>query len=412
MRRTFLAVVFMAICCAVAFADEAGVVIQNEEASTFYYAVDPADLAQLSAGSPLAATRVAEFFAQQSPEPQFTALASGQIASLQGLSNGPHLLVGFFAFEDQDAFPVRVITLQVDNSIGERFYAIYGSPALVYATRGVGRLAAFAGTAAPSQGETPPAAATAGPAAETAPAAGEQSAGAQNTPGATPPEAPAQAAQAGSPPTQAAPSAAQAAQPAAEAASPLTQAGPGPLVSFSTGYNPVVFTREAQNSFSVQPIAASRSWSLPATHISTLDARIDQGALKLSLSIGDDFSPDVSYFVYAFKKRTPGSSAIFTLEIRPRALQNRGACLLWLPQAGATNAAGASATPSILGTLAVEDSTATLVVDPKTAPPSFLPLLTSATSFDITSCRFDATTGVYEEFYFTTVAMADIPVTR
>ena len=151
---------------------------------------------------------------------------------------------------------------------------------------------------------------------------------------------------------------------------------------------------------------------MPATHISTLDARIEQGTLELSVSTGDGFSKDVSYFVYAFKERSPGSTAIFTLEIRPRALPNRGACLLWLPQVGAQNAAAASGTPSILGSLSVEGSTATLVVDPKTAPSSFSALLASATSFDVTSCRFDAPSGVYEEFYFTTVAMADIPVTR
>ena len=398
MRRTFLVVAFIAASCAIALAADASVIIQNEEASPFYYTVDPPDLAQLSAGSPLAATRVAEFFAEHSPEPQFTPLASGAQASLQDLSNGSHLLVGFFVVENQATFPVRVITLQVDNSIGERFYAVYGSPALVNATRGIGRLAAFAAPGGPAPGATPLGETSAGPAAVTAPVApaatsGEQSGGSQS---------------AG---VQAAPSAAQAAT-AAEVPTAAAQGAPGTLVSFSAGYNPVVFTREAQDSFSVLPIGSSRSWSLPATHINTLDARVEKGTLKLSLSTADGFSTDVSYFVYAFKNRSPGSSAIFTLEIRPRALQNRGACLLWLPRTGAQDAAAVSGTPSILGSLTVEGSTAALVVDLKTAPPAFLQILASATSFDVTSCRFDASTGVYEEFYFTTVALADIPVTR
>ena len=66
------------------FAQGASVTIQNEEDSTFYYTVDPQELAQVTPGSPLAATKVAEFFAAQADQPQFTALAPGAQASLQG----------------------------------------------------------------------------------------------------------------------------------------------------------------------------------------------------------------------------------------------------------------------------------------------------------------------------------------
>ena len=151
MRRMLCAAVLAAAVSSLGFAQGASVTIQNEEGSTFYYSVDPQELAQVTPGSPLAATRVAEFFAAQADQPQFTALAPGAQASLTGLSDGAHLLVGFFAVDNQDAFPVRLITLQADSSMGDRFYSIYGSPALVQATRGVGRLAQFAGSSAPEQ---------------------------------------------------------------------------------------------------------------------------------------------------------------------------------------------------------------------------------------------------------------------
>jgi len=119
----------------------------------------------------------------------------------------------------------------------------------------------------------------------------------------------------------------------------------------------------------------------------------------------DGFSPDVSYFIYAFDARAPGSRAAFSLELRPRALPDRGACILWQNMAG-------TATPTIFGSVKVEGATATLVANLKDEPAPLAQTLSGAGSFDLTSCWFDKASGVYEEFYFATVAMADIPVTR
>lgn len=343
MRKILCAAALVAAISSLGFAQGASVTIQNEEAVAFYYTVDPLDLAQVTPGSPSAATKVAEFFATQATEPQFQALAPGGQATLRGLSDGAHLLVGFFKVENQDTFPVRMITLQADSSMGERFYSVYGSPALVEATRGVGRLSEFARSSSSEQGE------------ETA-----------------------------------------AAPPAAEAA---------PMISFSKSYDPVYFTREAQGDFSVRPIASSRSWALQGTHVTALSAHIDQGTLTVSLTSADGFSPDVSYFIYAFAARAAGTPDAFTLELRPGALPDRGACILWQKTDGV-------ATPTIFGTVKVEGTTATLTASLKDEPAPVPEELSSASSFDLTSCRFDKSSGVYEEFYFATVALADIPVTR
>jgi hypothetical protein len=375
------------------FAQGASVTIQNEEESTFYYAVDPQELAQVTPGSPLAATKVAVFFAAQADQPQFTPLAPGAQTSLTGLSDGPHLLVGFFAVDNPDSFPVRLITLQADSSMGDRFYSIYGSPALVQATRGVGRLAQFARSSTPEQAS-----------AQSAPPAEEQTAAS-----AAPPAA--QTAPQTQTPPQAVPSEGTVAPAAASSAAPVTQgsaatpAAVAPIASFSESYNPAYFTRETQGGFSVQPIADSLTWTLSGTHIASLSADIDESTLTVSLTTGDDFSPNVSYFIYAFTNRVPGATAAFTLELRPRALPDRGVCILWLNQQG-------TAIPTIFGSVKVEGKTATLVADLKDEPASLAQELSCAGSFDLTSCSFDAKGGVYEEFYFATVAMADIPVIR
>lgn len=310
MRKILFAAALITAFGSLGFAQSASVTIQNEEAVTFYYTLDPQDLAQVTAGSPSAATKVAEFFAAQATEPQFQTLAPGAQATLSGLSDGAHLLIGFFAVENQDTFPVRVITLQADSTMGERFYAVYGSPALVEATRGVGRLSQFVRSPSSEQA-------------------------AQATP--------AQPA-----PAQAAP---------AEASS----AEAAPIVSFSPAYDPVYFTREAQGDFSVQPIASSSSWTLQGTHIASLRAHIDEGTLTLSLTSADGFSPDVSYFIYAFAARAAGTPDVFTLELRPLALPDRGACILW-------QKADAAAIPTIFGTVKVEGNTATLVASLKDEP--------------------------------------------
>ena len=374
--RRMLCVVLLAVAVgAQGFAQGASVTIQNEEESTFYYAVDPQELAQVTPGSPLAATKVAAFFAAQADQPQFTPLAPGAQTSLTGLSDGPHLLVGFFAVDNPDTFPVRLITLQADSSMGDRFYSIYGSPALVQATRGVGRLAQFGRSSTPEQAS-----------AQSAPPAQEQAA-ASSAEAAAAPAAPAV--------TPGAPAAAFAAGAAALA----------PIASFSESYSPAYFTRETQGGFSVQPIADSHTWLLSGTHIASLSADIDESTLTVSLTTGDDFSPNVSYFIYAFTNRVPGATAAFTLELRPRALPDRGVCILWLNQQG-------TAIPTIFGSVKVEGKTATLVADLKDEPASLAQELSIAGSFDLTSCSFDAKGGVYEEFYFATVAMADIPVIR
>jgi hypothetical protein len=373
------------------FAQQASVTIQNEEESTFYYAVDPQELAQVTPGSPLAATKIADFFAAQADQPQFTPLAPGAQTSLTGLSDGPHLLVGFFAVDNPDTFPVRLITLQADSSMGDRFYSIYGSPALVQATRGVGRLAQFARSSTPEQAS----AQSAPPAQEQAAASSAEAAAAPAAPAVTS-AAPAAAAAAVAPAvTPGAPAAAFAAGAAALA----------PIASFSESYSPAYFTRETQGGFSVQPIADSHTWLLSGTHIASLSADIDESTLTVSLTTGDDFSPNVSYFIYAFTSRVPGATAAFALELRPRALPDRGVCILWLHQQG-------TATPTIFGSVKVEGKTATLVADLKDEPASLAQELSCAGSFDLTSCSFDAKGGVYEEFYFATLAMADIPVKR
>jgi len=396
MKKLLGVAVLLACASCLAFAQGAAIAIQNEEGSTLYYVVDPPELSGLSAGSPMAATRLAEFFSSSSSEPSFTPLAPGAHTTLSGLTNGQHLLVVFFATQDPDTFPVRAVTVTADSAMGERFYAIYASPALLDASRGIGRLSQFRPSqpaAAPqetAQAASPPESAPQQTAAEQAPSV-------QTAPPAGPAETP-QAAEAAEVPVQTTPAPVQA------TAAPVVSGAPGSpvIASFSPSYQPVAFTREAKGALAVQGIEQSHSWNLAGTRIMAISGRIEGSSLSLSLSVAEGFSPDVSYFFYVFGARRAGAADDFTLELRPRALPNRGVCLLWRPGAG----------PAMFGTVTVSGTTATLEASLAEVPQDLVPDVGPGATFDLTSCRFDQSSGVYEEFYFATVAMADIPVVR
>ena len=151
MRKTILTILIAACLCGTASAQTSSVTLENQEGSTFYYIIDPRDLDGLTAGSPLLSAKVAEFFASKSDDTAFATLAPGKEANISSLADGTHLLLGFFAVEGLADFPVRVLSLVADSQIGNRFYAVFASPALMSVPRGQGRLAEFGPV---SQGET------------------------------------------------------------------------------------------------------------------------------------------------------------------------------------------------------------------------------------------------------------------
>ncbi len=355
MKKTVLAAV-VAMCLAGAgFGQSATVSVQNEENAPFYYVVDPADLAGLTAGSPLMASRVASFFASKASEPRFQELTPGAEASITSLSDGMHLLVGFFAVSDLEEFPVRVISLQADSRIGERFYAIFASPAQLTVPRATGRLAGFPRTL------------------------GQQAAGTQSTGGST------------------------ATSTAATAAARLGPTGLPEIASFAAGYDPVAFTSESKEGFSVLPIAASRGWPLTGTRVSAVSGLMENGGLRLALTVRDGFSEKVSYFLYIFETRAEGKTNTLTLEIEPRADGSRGACILWRKDLDG---------PRLVGTVKTTGDTAEVTIGSGDLGTDASSTLGPAASIDLTSAWYDRALGTWEEFYYTTLAVADLPTTR
>jgi hypothetical protein len=343
MKKTILMALVVACACGAAYAQTSSVTLENQEGSTFYYIVDPKALDGLSAGSPLLSAKVAEFFASKADSTSFTPLAPGNEASIGPLPDGTHLLLGFFAVEGLADFPVRVLSLVADSQIGNRFYAIFASPALMSVARGQGRLAAFGQV---TQGET--------------------------------------------------------AQAESSVEGAGSQASAGTLATFADTYSPESFSREKQGDFAVLPISESRGWGLTGTRIKSVSATIESGVVKVSLDAPEGFSEHVSYFFYVFDSRAQSKVSTATFELEPRADGNRGACLLWKQ---------GSAAPSIVGEVKCDDTRVQLDIGQDQLSPGASGAGASPT-VDVTAGWYDRALGVWEEFYYTTFALEEIPATN
>ena len=362
MYKKLIVAAMAALTCSLAFGQGPSVTLQNQEDSTFYYVIDPKELAGLSAGSPLLASRVAGYFSTTDTAVTFSTLAPQAAATLNDLPEGVHVLVGFFAQLDADAFPVRVVSLQADSTVGERFYAVFASPAQLSVPRGIGKLAQFArpgaagGTAVASAAGTTPSAGT-----------GAQSGGTAVTASGT-----------GAPPS--------------DAAAGSGDAALADIATFSAAYDPGVFTREGRDGFKVLPITESRAWKQTGTRIASLQGSMGASGLKLALIVPGGFAPSISYFLYMFDTRASGRENPVTLEIQPAARPDRGACILW--QKGAA--------PRLLGTVKTSGSLVELDVGADEMASSAFTAAGSAPTVDLTAGWYDKALGVWEEFYYTT----------
>jgi len=370
MHKTLIIAAAAAFSCALAFGQAPSVVLQNHESSTFYYVVDPKELAGLSAGSALMASTVAGYFSAAGDGAAFSALSPQAETRLAGLAEGTHLLVGFFAQPDTDDFPVRVLSLQADSAVGERYYGIFATPAQLTVHRGVGKLAQFARSAAAdtaAAGATPDT-----PAAAARPDGSGAAGGSQGT--------------------------AQAADNPSGITTPVSggtdDTSSLPVIAaFAAAYDPAVFTRETREGFAVLPIAESRSWMQTGTRISSVQGAVDASGLKLVLNVPGGFSPAVSYFLYFFDTRSAGKENPLTLEIEPLARADRGACILW--QNGA-------AAPRLLGKVTTGETSVEVDVGADELASGALAGTGSAPTVDLTAGWYDKALGMWEEFYYTT----------
>jgi hypothetical protein len=339
---------------------------------------------QLTPSSTLLASKVTTFFSKNTNDFPFTALKPRSSMTLEGLPEGSHLLVGFFVAEEKTEFPVRVLALTVDTRLAQRMYNLYSEPALLQLPRGVGRLARFGSTPSLAQKETAPAVAAA-PTPTPTPAA---------TP--APAKTPSPAPQAPAPTPAPAPTSAQA------AAVPHATVK---ITTFASAFAPVSFTREEAGTFSVLPISDSKFWNRDGTRIAEIDGAKSGTGLVVDIVSASGFSKDVSYFFYLFSAREEGQDNSYTIELKPALAGGEGGiAVLWEKE---------NPSPVPVGKVTVTGETCTLSATLSDLPSDVTKALGSNPSTDITACFFDSASQTYEEFYYATLSLAEVPeVTR
>ena len=400
MKRLLLTAVLMAATGGLLWSQSYTVVIQNGEDTTFYYVLDPPELIVFDTASSIFENVVFDYFAEEPESGEgiagFSELAPGESLSLDGLTEGKHLLVGFYPLPGEMGFPVRVITLRAGGGMDERTYRIFSEPALITARAGRGRLSEYPPT--PPRAVAQPA----GPA--PAPVAAPRTAGAMEEPAGT-----------GAPEPPAAPAAPAPAAPTAAAgveergffrfqidnqyedweAIPVFMSFPPdrPLSSF---------TREQYGGqFEVLPIGQSKHWGADGTAINEIKVVNNLESIYLYISTYSAISTDVSVFLYLHTEqnlRRRGATNRFTLELLPEKAEEPGLVVLWEKDRE----------PMIVGSLASgsffleAEIDKKLLYDIEVAKPAI-------TFFDLTTSYFDRQELAYEEFYVASVPLSGIP---
>jgi hypothetical protein len=346
MKKMLIVFTLAALTTVSSWADGSAITVQNQEGWRFWYLLDPPGFAEESPGSPWLTVKATDYLATEGAEFTFAELAPGESATITGLAEGTHFLLGFFEADSLKELPVRLLTIQANSAMEARHYDIYSVPELMLAVRGKGMLARFAYTEAAVVEET---------AAEAVEAVVEE--------------------------------------PTAE-----EPVGPEVLAAFAESYDPVYFTRESREGLIVLPIASSKSWGRPGTRLSALDGSLADGTITVVLRSPDGFAKNVSCFFYVFPARTAGGASAYTFEARPGA-DGRAAVVLW--QKGRT-------VPRLVGTARTDGGAFTWTASGEELPPELVEGLGPTATLDLTTAWLDETSGTWEEFYFTTFAVADL----
>jgi hypothetical protein len=420
MKRLLLLGLLLAAAGGLLWSQSFTVVLQNAEDTAFYYVVDPPELIVFDTATSIFENVVFDYFAEEPANGDdfagFSELAPGESMSLDGLTEGKHLLVGFFVVPGKIGFPVRVITLQAGGGLDERTYRIFDEPALITARAGRGRISDYPPVplAAVAQPAAPSAASAAVP--STAPSAAPATAPQAAEPAERPAEAEA--------PAAAAPATTAAAEPAAPAsAAPKAAAAPveergffrfkidnqyedweaiPAFLSFPPDRPLTSFTREQYGGeFEVLPIAQSKHWGKEGTAINEIKVVNNLESIYLYVSTYSTISSNMSIFLYFQTEqnlRRRGATNRLTLELLPAKAEEPGLVVLW--EKGRE--------PMIVGKLdsgsffLEAEINKDLLYDIEMAKPAI-------TFFDLTTSYFDRQELDYEEFYVASVPLSRIP---
>jgi hypothetical protein len=358
------------------------VVIHNPEKVSLYFELDPPELAGFDPAASVFSDVIYDYFGRSPAEGEggagFEELPPAATKRLSGLSQGAHLLLVFFIVPGEPDFPVRALSLQAGGALAERSYQIYREPSLVRVRPGRGRLEEFEPVAAVPERPAAPAPARAG--------------------GAT---------------AEAAPAVSGPAAPAPALGTPGYfrfsidnryddwEAIPT-LLSFGADFRPLTFGRERYGrSQEVLPLTQSLCWRKAGTALGEVRAVSDPRAVYLYVATTTGIADGLSIYLYlrpGTVAAAQGQANRFTVELVPARGTEPGLVVLW--EKGRK--------PQIVGELASNSFFMEARIDK--ARLGRLLLSDPEIGFcDLTTSFFDRTAMTYEEFYYRSLSLAEIP---
>jgi hypothetical protein len=169
--------------------------------------------------------------------------------------------------------------------------------------------------------------------------------------------------------------------------------------TFSSNYNPAFFSREKGGQRQKLSIEESIYWKRGGTLVRELKSYLDEASLYLYVEVNSPFAEETSLYCYPYSQRARGEVNFFAIELVPEVRQRAGGVLLW---------EDGRSTPRIIGTLRSSSISLECVIPLRELPESFTAGDITTLSFDLTSSYYEAVSGMYEEFFFTTLYFKDI----
>ena len=172
-----------------------------------------------------------------------------------------------------------------------------------------------------------------------------------------------------------------------------------PSATFSSNYSPVFFNREIGGQIQQIGIGESVYWKLGGTLMREFKSYINGKNLYLYIEVNSPFATETSVYCYPYSQRTQREANFFTIELVPELRNRIGGVLLW--ESG-------SATPKIIGTLRSSSINLECIIPLQDLPKGFIGGDIASLSFDLATSYHEVSSGMYEEFFFTTLYFKDI----
>ncbi len=165
------------------------------------------------------------------------------------------------------------------------------------------------------------------------------------------------------------------------------------LVRFAPSFRPAVFTRETRSGVNTLSVDRSFYWKKSGTGLERVKGIRTDDYLYFLFSSASPMTDGLSFFLYFYLEREPGTVNRYTVELMVR--EGVGYVLLWTEGAQTPQPVGSYIQNGYL-------LEARIRLD---ALPEVL-RLSDDVSADLTSCFFDS--GLYEEYFFTTMYLRDL----